>query len=43
MHFDNKTNVESTHSQMIQQLEGKYAQRMKEQQDRLNTDRNELN
>lgn len=43
MHFDNKTNAESTHAQMIQQLEAKYAQRMKEQQDRLNSDRNELN
>ena len=27
MHFDNKSNAEATHSQMIQQLEGKYAQR----------------
>jgi len=31
MHFDNKTNVEMTHSQMIQQLKGNYEQRMKEQ------------
>mmetsp|Transcript_19012 Transcript_19012/g.25728 ORF Transcript_19012/g.25728 Transcript_19012/m.25728 type:complete len:107 (+) Transcript_19012:1570-1890(+) len=42
MHFDNKTNAEQTHSQMIQQLEAKYAQRQREQQDRMNSDRNEL-
>ena len=42
MHFDNKANAEQTHSQMIAQLEAKYAQRMKEQQDRVNADRNEL-
>lgn len=42
MHFDNKTNAEQTHSQMIQQLEAKYAQRMKEQGDRVTNDRNEL-
>ena len=30
MHFDNKTNSEATHSQMISQLEAKYAQRMRE-------------
>ena len=43
MHFDNKSNAEHTHSSMIQQLEAKYAQRMKEQQDRLNGDRSEMN
>ena len=42
MHFDNKSNAEQTHSQMIQQLEAKYAQRMKEQQDRFNTERSEF-
>lgn len=42
MHFDNKTNAEQTHSSMIQQLEGKYAQRMKETQDRAAVERNEL-
>lgn len=43
MHFDNKSNAEHTHSSMIQQLENKYAQRMKESQDREKNDRNELN
>ena len=43
MHFDNKTNAEHTHSQMVQQLESKYAQRLREQQERANSDRNELN
>jgi len=42
MHFDNKTNAEHTHSQMIQQLEAKYAQRMKEQSDRETSARGEL-
>jgi len=31
MHFDNKSNAEQTHSQMIQQLEVKYAQRQRDQ------------
>lgn len=43
MHFDNKSNAEQTHSQMIHQLESKYAARLKEQQDRMHQDRSELN
>ena len=42
MHFDNKSNAEATHSSMIHQLESKYAQRMKDQQERATGERNEL-
>jgi len=43
MHFDSKTNAEASHNQMIQQIDQKYNQRMKEHTDRTAAERLELN
>lgn len=42
MHFDSKTNAEQSHNSMLQQIDGKYNQRLKEHSERANAERLEL-